>query len=343
VDDLTASLKSKLKKPIGFTTAPLDARFKTVRTKESNIANWVCDIMRHHYYGDCCIMASGTIRGDQIYPPGPILLKDIMNCFPFEDPVVVIKVTGQAIWDALENGVSQYPALEGRFPQVSNIKFTFDGSKPTGSRIVEATIGGGPIDMQKKYRLVTRGYMGRGKDGFESLLIESEGGKAEEVVSEENGILISMMLRQYFISLRVMGQWKNWGNAMNRHWNEVSEKVSTNHPVCKPAPNATPTTPTASKGHDWSSWSAKNLRSRRASVVPREEDTDSEDDEDVAAEQDVEKLDKELQIMRRAFGKWARHAGVECQAGDELSAADFELDWTKAIAPKLEGRITQVG
>ncbi|KAK9414502.1 putative Flagellar associated protein [Seiridium unicorne] len=343
VGGLTASLKAKLQKPIGFTAAPLDARFRTVRLKESNIANWVCDIMRHHYSGDCCIMASGTIRGDQIYPPGPVLLKDIMNCFPFEDPVVVIRVTGQAIWDALENGVSQYPALEGRFPQVSNIKFTFDGSKPTGSRILKATIGDGPIDMEKKYVLVTRGYMGRGKDGFDSLLIQSEGGTAEEIVSEENGILISMMLRQYFLSLRVMGQWKNWGNAINRHWKAVTTKVSEKHPHFKPTPNATPVTPSASKGHDWESWSPKNIRSRRASVMRREEESDSEDDEDVEAEKDVEAVDKELQIMRRVFGKWSRLAGVDCKAGDELHETDFEIGWTKAIAPKIEGRITQVG
>ncbi|KAM0809195.1 putative Flagellar associated protein [Seiridium cardinale] len=343
VGGLTASLKAKLQKPIGFTAAPLDARFRTVRLKESNIANWVCDIMRHHYSGDCCIMASGTIRGDQIYPPGPVLLKDIMNCFPFEDPVVVIRVTGQAIWDALENGVSQYPALEGRFPQVSNIKFTFDGSKPTGSRILKATLGDGPIDMEKKYVLVTRGYMGRGKDGFDSLLIQSEGGTAEEIVSEENGILISMMLRQYFLSLRVMGQWKNWGNAINRHWKAVTTKVSEKHPHFKPTPTATPVTPSASKGHDWESWSPKNIRSRRASVMRREEESDSEDDEDVEAEKDVEAVDKELQIMRRVFGKWTRLAGVDCKAGDELHETDFEIGWTKAIAPKIEGRITQVG
>ena len=97
----------------GYTAAPLDARFVTVRTKESNIGNFVCDLMRYYYDADCCIMAAGTIRGDQIYPPGVLKLRDIVNCFPFEDPVVVMKVTGKAIWDALENGVSNYPALEG--------------------------------------------------------------------------------------------------------------------------------------------------------------------------------------------------------------------------------------
>jgi 2',3'-cyclic-nucleotide 2'-phosphodiesterase (5'-nucleotidase family) len=113
VDKLTAKLKKSLEKPIGFTAAPLDARFTTVRVKESNLGNFVCDLMRHHYAADCAIMAAGTIRGDQVYAPGPIRVKDVTDCFPFEDPVVVIKASGKAIWDALENGVSLYPALEG--------------------------------------------------------------------------------------------------------------------------------------------------------------------------------------------------------------------------------------
>jgi len=119
VQRLTSKLKQSLEKPVGWTAAPLDARFTTVRLKESNLGNFVCDIMRHHYQADCVIMAAGTIRGDQIYPPGPIRVKDITDCFPFEDPVVVIKVTGHAIWDALENGVALYPALEGKFASLS--------------------------------------------------------------------------------------------------------------------------------------------------------------------------------------------------------------------------------
>ena len=77
--ELTDALKAKLDKPIGHTIAPLDARFVTVRMKESNMGNFITALMRTHYDGDCCIMASGTIRGDQIYPPGVIHLKDIMN------------------------------------------------------------------------------------------------------------------------------------------------------------------------------------------------------------------------------------------------------------------------
>lgn len=163
VEELTSKLQASLAKPVGWTAMPLDARFSTVRIKESNIGNFVCDVMKQHHNADCTIMASGTIRGGQIYPPGAIRIKDITSCFPFEDPVVFLKVTGQAIWDALENGVSLYPALEGRFPQVSGINFEFDPSKDRGKRIVSLLIGGQPYEPEKIYKLATRGYMGRGK------------------------------------------------------------------------------------------------------------------------------------------------------------------------------------
>lgn len=75
----------------------------------------------------------------------------------------MLKVTGKAIFDALENGVSNYPALEGRFPQVSNITFEANYSKPPHSRISNVTIGEEPLDEKREYVLATRGYMGRGK------------------------------------------------------------------------------------------------------------------------------------------------------------------------------------
>jgi 2',3'-cyclic-nucleotide 2'-phosphodiesterase (5'-nucleotidase family) len=127
VHNLTSRLNQSLSKPIGWTAVPLDSRFTTVRLKESNFANFVSDIMRHYHNADCAIMAAGTVRGDQIHPPGAIRVKDITTCFPFEDPVVLIRVTGQALLEALENGVSLYPALEGesrlvlRGPRVANV------------------------------------------------------------------------------------------------------------------------------------------------------------------------------------------------------------------------------
>ncbi|KAI4250026.1 MAG: hypothetical protein LQ352_005429, partial [Teloschistes flavicans] len=241
VDKLTSTLKHRLEKPIGYTSVPLDARFTTVRTRESNLGNFVCDLMRHHYSADCTLMAGGTIRGDQVYPPGLLRLKDIMDCFPFEDPVIVIRLPGAAIRAALENSVALVPALEGRFAQVSGLRFAYDPRAPPRSRVQSVEIANEPLDGKRIYTLATRGYMGRGKDGFDSLLVQSEGGDAEEVVSEENGMLISMILRQYFLSLKILGRWKRGGKSMGRHWGDVHEKLHTqeNMDVVEPTKKTT--------------------------------------------------------------------------------------------------------
>ncbi|KAF2138069.1 uncharacterized protein K452DRAFT_301442 [Aplosporella prunicola CBS 121167] len=356
VDSLTTKLKAKLEKPIGYTAAPLDARFTTVRLRESNLGNFVCDLMRFHYQGDCCIMASGTIRGDQIYPPGVLRLKDVMNCFPFEDPIVVIKVKGRAIIGALENSVSKYPALEGRFPQVSNIEFEFDPQRPEGERVTYAKIGGQPFDDEKEYVLVTRGYMARGKDGYDSLLVEAEGGTAKEIVSEENGILISMMLRQYFMSLKVLGRWKQWGPSLGRHWGEVQEELEVKHPHIAPrapgakvveafrraaaADNNTLSPPSHASGRT----TPHGSRPEGAETPLNESESEDDEADLKPTNMAVRQRERELVIMRKVMRKWWRLTGLQGHPKlcDELGEGEFMINWTKAIAPRLEGRIKMV-
>lgn len=83
------------------------------------------------------------------------------SSFPFEDPCVVVGITGKDLLQALENSVSKYPALEGRFPQVSNITLTFDPSKAPGHRCTYVRVADAALDLQREYKLVTRDYMVR--------------------------------------------------------------------------------------------------------------------------------------------------------------------------------------
>lgn len=367
---IASSLSSKLEKPLGYTAAPLDARFTTVRLKESNYGNFVCDLMRYHYQGDCTLMAAGTIRGDQIYPPGVIKVKDILNCFPFEDPCIVIVVNGKALLEALENSVSAYPSLEGRFPQVSNISFEFDPEKPPNKRISWTKVGEQPLDLERQYKLVTRGYMGRGKDGFDSLLVESEGGTAKEIVHEENGILISMLLRQYFMSLKILGMWKHWGDHMHRHWQGVHAGLHETHPVVEPSTNGGSEHDVAGK--------AFPLQERKANVANAKQMDDhaeanihhhldeSDDEEDLHPHTiaSAQIREREMYLVRKVIRKWFRLAGLQGHPSccDSLGEGEFKVDWTRvsssfdikaqkghllttgmqAIAPKLEGRILMV-
>ncbi|KAL8669010.1 MAG: hypothetical protein Q9168_006391, partial [Polycauliona sp. 1 TL-2023] len=362
VSSLTSSLKSKLERPIGYTFTPLDARFTTVRTRESNLGNFICDLMRHTYSTECALMAGGTIRGDQVYPPGILRLKDIMNCFPFEDPVIVIRVSGSAILAALENSVSLLPALEGRYSQVSGIRFCYDPRLPPLERVKWVEIGGQPLEKGRKYSMATRGYMGRGKDGFTSLLVGSEGGEAEEIVSEENGILISMILRQYFMSLKVLGRWRQWGPSMGRHWGGVQAKLSSEEhggQGLRGLENSGGGKGGGAHKHTLSGTVVKHDNgeskgSPRRGHEDSDDDDDDDDDDDAAAMvngttdsarfEAVEKEERAIYIARSVIRHWMRVAKIK-SAGliDDKQQEEETPDWTRGIAPRVEGRIVILG
>lgn len=80
--------------------------------------------------------------------------------------------TGEKLVAALENGVSQYPKLEGRFPQVAGVQFVFDPSAEPGSRVLRDSVKVGDeyLDPKATYRMVTKAYMHQGRDGYSMLI-----------------------------------------------------------------------------------------------------------------------------------------------------------------------------
>lgn len=83
-----------------------------------------------------------------------------------------LMMTGEKLVQALENGVSQYPKLEGRFPQVAGVQFVFDPNAEPGSRIIRdlVKVGDEYLDPNSTYRLVTKAYMKQGRDGYNMLI-----------------------------------------------------------------------------------------------------------------------------------------------------------------------------
>lgn len=69
---------------------------------------------------------------------------------------------------ALENGVSKYPILEGRFPQVGGISFAFDPNAPPGKRIdpLLVRIRGEYLELEKFYKLALKNFLYFGNDGY---------------------------------------------------------------------------------------------------------------------------------------------------------------------------------
>ena len=71
----------------------------------------------------------------------------------------------------MENSVSQYPKLDGRFPTCGGFRIAFDPSEQPGNRIKELTNEEGkPLDLTKNYIVATSDFVAMGGDGFDCFL-----------------------------------------------------------------------------------------------------------------------------------------------------------------------------
>lgn len=162
-------LLDQLEVRVGATGVPLDALSKSVRTKETDIGNFIADAYRKAVDADIGFVNGGSIRADLSYVPGPLTKRDVLSMLPFNNPIVKVEITGKTLLEALEHGVarSREDSEPGRFPQVSGMKFTFDTNKLPGQRITEATVGGKRIEPGSVYTLATSDFLvSRGGDGY---------------------------------------------------------------------------------------------------------------------------------------------------------------------------------
>lgn len=213
------SANETLNEIVGYRAGAWDTRSEAVRQHETEIGNLVSDILLHAHPGsDVALVCGGTLRSETVYPPGPVLLKDLVAILPFDDPVVVLALKGRDLWDGLESSLSEYPKLEGRFPQLAGMRISFNPNAPPGKRLVEAKVrrishlslekrdqasdrsdliqSYEPIRLDHTYRVVTRNYMAKGFDGFSALT------KGEYLVGEEDGSMAPTLVRRYFLGLK---------------------------------------------------------------------------------------------------------------------------------------------
>jgi 5'-nucleotidase len=196
-----ASLLAELGKPVGRSSVVLDARSAENRTRETNVGNLVADSFRKALVSDVALMNGGSIRADELIPAGRITVRDVLSILPFKNKLVKIEVTGATLKAALEHGVSRSAedAQPGGFPQVSGIQFSFDASRPPGSRITELKINGQPLNETRKYTLATSTFLALdGGDGYTML-------KGSPVItSPDNAPIDADALKRMFVPGRAI-------------------------------------------------------------------------------------------------------------------------------------------
>ena len=201
-----ARLQAVLGQPLGRLAVPLDTRTAVVRTREAAMGDLIADALRAHFGADAALVNGGGMRGNREYPVGHELTRrDLMAEMPFGNAVVLLEITGAALLEALEHGVSAVEAAAGRFPQTSGIAAVFHPALPPGHRVREALVGGAPLDPARRYRLATVDYLALGGDGYAAL-------KAAKVLVDASGgpllvnVVAEAVLRAGVVDIRTGGR-----------------------------------------------------------------------------------------------------------------------------------------
>lgn len=172
-------------------------------------------------------------------------------------------------------------------------------------------------------------------------------------------MLLSMLLRQHFLSSMTVGRWKKWNAALGQHWGTVHEKLrrtgsvversETSHTFRRDSSDASARRASidVSSGRRKSSaiWDRPPVQ-----IVEPEEMrlSESEDESEVVAPvlaRELSPEEHELVVARRALHKWWRLAGLNERKGHAMGyerGEELGVGWTRGISPQVEGRIKVV-
>lgn len=118
----------------------------------------MCDAWREELGCDITFENYGGVRYD-VFPAGPITVKDILNLDPFMNTAVVMTLTGKELSEML---IACFKADRNRFPITSGCTavVTYTDSQKTDIKKLELfSQDGKKLDMKKKYRVMTNNYV----------------------------------------------------------------------------------------------------------------------------------------------------------------------------------------
>jgi 5'-nucleotidase / UDP-sugar diphosphatase len=197
VNDYESRLGPALDVVVGSTRVPLDANSVRLRAGETNLGDLIADAIGAD--ADISLTNAGSIRGDRVYPAGPLTKRVLLEMLPFGNVVCMVAAQGRVVLAALNHGVSKLPASAGQFPQVSGLTMTVDAKRPPGDRVTDVRVAGQPLDANKTYTIAIPDFVLRGGDGYTMFADQ------RILTPPESGELMVTVLEKYVTTARELG------------------------------------------------------------------------------------------------------------------------------------------
>jgi 5'-nucleotidase len=121
------------------TTEPLDGRESTVRNREGRLTEIIANAMQHEAGADVGIYNGGSVRIDDVLPPGPVTEYDIIRVLPFGGKVLRVEIDGALLSRVLDTGLNNQ-GLGGFLHSSDGMKRDATGWSLNGVRIDPAKV-----------------------------------------------------------------------------------------------------------------------------------------------------------------------------------------------------------
>lgn len=196
--------EERLGQNIGESAVDLDARKDMLRSRETNLGDLIADTWIDRFAdSNIALVNAGSIRGDTLYPSGPVSYLTVNEILPYRNEIVRVEMLGADIKEVLEVSASALRidgdgcpegnrASTGGFLQVGGLRTTIDLKQPgfcavySGKEVVEVLNQGARIvkvevrqdgawvdlDLFESYAVLVNDYIAGGGDGHYVFLRE---------------------------------------------------------------------------------------------------------------------------------------------------------------------------
>lgn len=159
-----------IKKVDYITGADKITTMPTAQMEDNAVIDFINEVQT--YYSKADISTAAFFKNDANLKAGPFMKKDVANIYMYDNTLMAVNITGKNLKAYMEWSANYYNQFkEGdltisfnanvrgyNYDMFSGINYQIDISKPTGSRIVNATIKGQPIEDAKVYKMAVNNY-----------------------------------------------------------------------------------------------------------------------------------------------------------------------------------------
>ncbi len=170
-----AAYAQSLKEPgmdevLGQTADALPKRSAKAADMDGAAENWIADVARAYARADVFVHNSAGVRTG--LEKGPVTRRDLMDMFPFDDTVMVMKVNGKFLKELVRTSL-----LPRNLLAYSGLTVTYRKDKKGRAKNVKVYVNGKKVKNKDIYVLATNSYLaGGGSEGkmFKSVAAENK-------------------------------------------------------------------------------------------------------------------------------------------------------------------------